>query len=150
MADHYRQFSELIEAITPQERAWIRQVLDCQDDVSTVLKESGIRASAVEPDGWPGFQWQLEDHEPDLWLYSEDSGNVEHVGEFVRAFLARFRPKACWSMTWSDSCSKPRVGEFTGAGLFVTAKNVRFFCAADAVQRMHKRFARVKSSNPKH
>jgi hypothetical protein len=144
MADNYREFSELVEGITPEERAWIRQVLDFQGNVLTALKNTGIRPNSIDPDCWPMFQWELRDHDADLWIYSTESGAVEHVGEFVRAFLSRFRPTACWSMTWADSCSKPRIGEFSGGGLFVIAKSVKLFCADDALNRMHRRFEKAR------
>src|ERR1700722_15164163 len=142
MAENYLLFSEQIVSITEEEEAWIRQVLDVEDEKSAVLKEAGLRVKAVDVDCWPGFEWDVRDAE--LWIYSEESGYIEHVGEFVRAFLSRFRRDDCWSLTWAAACSKPRIGEFYGGGLFVTAKNAKFFNAADALNQMHRRFEKSR------
>ena len=102
MADNYQKFSELVPAIIPKERAWIERVLEATEataEQQQVLREAGIRPDTVDPEYWPGFEWKLDADTPDLWLYAEDYGNVSHVGEFVRAFLARFRPDDCWHVT---------------------------------------------------
>ena len=148
MADNFRKFSQVIEGIEPNEKAWIRHVLEVQEDVLAVLKKAGVRPKPIEPEWWPGFSWKLRDLEGELWLYSEDNGCLEHVGEFVRAFLDRFRPKACWSVTWADTCSAPRIGEFSGGGLFVSAKRIQFFTPDEQIHRLQKRFE--KSARPPH
>jgi hypothetical protein len=151
MADNFRKFSELIDNITAGERAWIREVLNCGSDLMAVLKTAGINTKAVEPEWWPGFEWELREIDGDLWLYSEESGCMEHVAEFVRAFLANFRPKSCWSLTWADTCSNPRIGEFSGGGMFVTATRIRFFMPIDDISwarnRFEKRTRRQRSTD---
>lgn len=61
-----------------------------------------------------------------LWLYSEEGSNLDHVGVLVQAFLAKFRPKACFSLTYAEYCDKLRVGEFGGGAMFVTAEEVKY------------------------
>ena len=61
-----------------------------------------------------------------MWLYAEEWGDVEHVACLVRQFLLRFRPDRCWSLTYSCTCSKLRVGEFGGGAVFVTADEVKY------------------------
>ena len=144
MADYYQQFSESILALTKDEQAWVRGVLTTNDDpetTKTTLKENGIDCQAIEyPEYWPDFQWVID--ADGLWLYSDEHGDLEQVAEFVRAFLARFRPNQCWSLTWSSTCSKPRIGEFGGGALFVTAKQVRFQNAHQFIDQQRERFRR--------
>jgi hypothetical protein len=140
MAINYLLFSETIDEITLAERDWIDRVLIVDERAPTKLKEAGIRLNAIDIECWPGFQWDLRDDGTCLWIYSDESSYVEHVAEFVRAFLARFRPGVCWSMTWAATCSKPRAGEFYGGGIFVTAKTVKSFCAIDHLDRMKRNF----------
>ena len=154
MADNYQQFSEIIPALTEPERTWAERVLACNSDgdhaddgtdAKRVLKEAGIRVRTIDCDDWPGFQFELKGPDFDLWLYGHEYANVSHVGEFVRAFLARFRPIACWSLTWAESCSKPRLGEFGGGGLFVTARTVKVFNVAHWVDRRRRKFEKTRS-----
>jgi hypothetical protein len=144
MANNYLLFSETIDEITPAERNWIDRVLIVDERVSITLKEAGIKLNTIAIECWPGFQWELPDNDTCLWFYSEESGHIEHVAAFARAFLACFRPNACWSMTWAATCSKPRTGEFYGGGIFVTAKTVKSFCVIDALERMKGRFEKPR------
>jgi hypothetical protein len=146
MANNYQLFSDVIRRLTPEEQTWARLVLgsDQQDqgehEPASVLKEAGLDVAAIDLDDWPGFQWEITEPECDLWLYAEECGNASHVGEFVRAFLSRFHPQDCWQLTWANTCSRPCIGEFGGGGLFVTARSVRFFDAADWMARQRRAF----------
>ena len=148
MANNYQLFSAIVPNLSAQERDWANRVLSCQQNVKKRLLGNGIKPCAIEADDWPGFQWEWIHEDHDLWLYAEEYGNIGHVGEFVRAFLARFRPSNCWALTWAQTCSRPRIGEFSGGGLFVTAKSLRAFTALDAVSRMRRRFERKARSCP--
>jgi hypothetical protein len=152
MADNYQLFSEIIPTLTQEERALAERVLGCtqqQDragDAAKILKEAGLNMDAVDLDDWPGFQWSIDSPDSELWLYGEEFGNVSHVAEFVRAFLARFRPADCWQLTWAETCSKPRIGEFGGGGLFVTASRVSYCVPHDWLRRRKKKFERAAQS----
>jgi hypothetical protein len=60
-----------------------------------------------------------------LWLYADNWGNPENVAHLVQKFLKMFRPDQCWSLTYAATCSKPRVGEFEGGAIFVTADAIQ-------------------------
>jgi hypothetical protein len=143
MANHYQQFSEAIDDIAPDERIWINHVLSLRVDKNIVsnLKEEGIEVDDEDSaNWWPGFQWELRDTDTSILIYAQESGDLECVAAFVKAFLAKFRPNDCWSLTWADTCSRPRIGEFSGGGLFITAKSVRFFTPSEDICRMRKQF----------
>ena len=151
MADNYVLFSQVVPRLTAAERAWAERTLGCggrgdelqhEPDLARALHDAGIRTRHVDPDDWPGFAWELTRPGNDLWLYSSESGNPVHAGEFVRALLARFRPRDCWTLTWAETCSRPRVGEFGGGGLFVTARSIRAFSASDWLAGRRRTFAR--------
>ena len=151
MADNYVLFSQVVPRLTAAERAWAERTLGGgergdelqhdEPDPARALHASGIRTRHVDPDDWPGFAWELTRPGNDLWLYSSESGNPVHAGEFVRALLARFRRRDCWTLTWAETCSRPRVGEFGGGGLFVTAGSVRAFSASDWLAGRRRAFA---------
>ena len=153
MADNYQLFSEIIPALTEEERAWTRRVLGCTEGVeregetAIILKDAGVDGDDVDFCDWPGFEWSIDDPSFDLWLYGEDYGNVSHAAEFVRAFLAKFRPTACWQLTWAETCSKPRIGEFGGGGVFVTALKATFCIPHEWLARQKKKFERAAGSS---
>jgi hypothetical protein len=91
---------------------------------------------------WKGGEWGDEDagfeHRFDtdeagpenwgrhLWIYAEEGGDVERVAHLVQKFLKKFRPEECWSLSYATTCSKPRVGEFGGGAVFVTAADIKW------------------------
>jgi hypothetical protein len=86
-----------------------------------------------------------DDHDPDgwgrhLWLYTEEGGEPDHVAWLVQEFLKRFHPQECWSLTYATTCSKPRVGEFGGGAVFVTAEEIRWQNAYEFVEQQRAAF----------
>jgi hypothetical protein len=144
MANNYTLFSEVIPGLRGDERAWVVGLTDDPKADPPDLVAAGIAMNAIDPDDWPGFEFELTDPGGDLWIHSEECGNIVHAAQFVRAFLARFRPAVCWQMTWAEVCSKPRIGEFGGGGVFVTASSVRYCNAHDWTARQVRRFERAE------
>ena len=67
-------------------------------------------------------------------------GSPERVAHLVQKFLRQFRPKECWSLTYATICSKPRVGEFGGGAVFVTADTKVWKNAYDFVEAQREAF----------
>ncbi len=84
-----------------------------------------------------------------LWLYTDDYGNPGTVAHLVQKFLKKFRPQDCWSLTYATTCSKPRVGEFGGGAVFVTAGEIRWENAYDFVQTNQEAFDKRKKAGRK-
>ena len=134
MANNYSQFSEAICKITPEERDWINLVLhlDVEEDEEReqLYQALGLDGSkeqlptADELECWPQFEWSL-DSEGDLWLYSDEGANLEHLEYFVGAFIRKFRPDYIFKATGSETCSKPRIGEFGGWWLVISRDKVQ-------------------------
>lgn len=171
MADNYLQFSETLPNLTAEETAWLKEQLQpivvfgdrefVEDDPAiTTLPVSdpeftGPRFLRDNPDfdyryDAQGFESAFcdEDHPPAryLWLYAEDYGNPEHAAWLIHKFLTRFRPDQCWSLTYANSCSKPRVGEFSGGAVFVTAEEIQWQDADDWVQQQRARFQAAETT----
>ena len=140
MADNYVLFSESIPVLSRQEQDWVRRLLAPEGDGPPDWLAFSLHADAIDLDDWPGFQWEIQLPTQDLWLYAGESGNVLHVGEFVRALLSRFRPSECWHLSWAETCSKPRLGEFGGGGLFVTASSVQSWSAHEWLAQRRAQF----------
>ena len=158
MANNYLQFSEVIPQLTTQEADWLRRQLEIvcvfgkhehpEDKLPPGLDRDkadwiGCRAYrdmlGYDPnwDADVGFEYQFsrDDRDKDwgrhLWLYADESGAGDRVAHLVQKFLKEFRPDGCWSLTWAVSCSKPRVGEFGGGAVFVTAEEIGWQDAYD-------------------
>ena len=129
MANHYLQFSEQIDDIPPDGIKWARKVLDfiaedndCTEAAEDVLKGllyiEGNLGTDVEE--WPDFKVDIDVNS--IWFHSEEFDNIRNIGMFVQALIKRFMPDYIFSLTWAETCSKPRLGEF-GGGCMVVSKD---------------------------
>ena len=164
MADYYLQFSEVIDHLSTDEEAWLCRQLEYifvfgdqeygEDNLPAGLDPDdadweGIRAwrnhDDIEDSEDVGFDYAFGDDRSgdwgrQLWLYRQESGDVERVACLVQQFLKQFRPDHCWSLTYSRTCSKLRVGAFTGGAVFVTAEEIEWETARQFVDDRRKLF----------
>jgi hypothetical protein len=143
MADNYLEFSETIDDVTPEEATWIDQQLseDPNAGCPVFLTDYEDR----DPDDTDcGFTYSFEedDGKRRFWVRSDGCGNVNHVVHLIQKCLKRFRPDQCWSLTYANTCSKPRRGEFGGGAVFVTAHEIRWNDGYDFVEEQRKTFQR--------
>ena len=168
MANNFLQFSEMLPNLAAEEAAWLegqletivafgdREFPENAPAIATMPNApdfTGPRFLRDNPDfdcrfDVLGFEFAFEDEEGSrsLWLYADTRGNPEHVAWLVHKFLKRFRPDQCWSLTYAATCSKPRVGEFSGGAVFVTATEIKQQTADDFVQQ--QRAALKQNGNP--
>jgi hypothetical protein len=175
MADNYLEFSAVLPNLTQPEEAWLKEQLQkvCvfgdatypEDAVPAELADrepdwSGVRFLRDKDDYDPAwdcldFYYAFhDDREVDgwgrhLWVYSEEHGNADNVAWLVQKFLKQFRPDQCWSLTYANTCSKPRAGEFGGGAIFVTADETKWQNSYDFVDQERQAFeARKQPSLP--
>ncbi len=168
MADNYVEFSQVIPQLTEEEADWLRQQLEvvyvfgdreyAEDALPDDLNREdadwvGCRAyrdmAGYDPDfgEHAGFEYAFSEDDEDkdwgrhLWFRTAEYGSVDRVAHLVQKFLKRFRPNDCWSLTWATTCSKPRVGEFGGGAVFVTATDIKWNDAYDFVEQQRAAFA---------
>jgi hypothetical protein len=142
LADNYLQFSEMIENLTPEEKVWLENIPDRgdyednpkYDDGEAWLKafgaalvDYGLDVASIEDtlDMFPYFEYSTDDD--DFWVYTEESADPAHVACVVQAFIKKFRPDMVFTLTWAEACSKPRVGEFGGGAVLVSAQHIQFW-----------------------
>lgn len=145
MANNYRQFSAGL-SLSAEEKVWAEKRLDelRRTPEAENAEPVGEDEDLARYEGRADFEWNFD---PDgVCFYGEESGNVEHVADFVAEYLSKFHPDQCWSMTWADTCSKMRVGEFSGGAVFVTAKRVQFMEAGNWADKQAQKFAKRKKS----
>jgi hypothetical protein len=128
MAQNYTIFSEYLTYTSEEQRVWL-------DEYMGAICDEGY-PDGVDKDPWPEAKAHYDEHcglgfdaewrNGCLWIYTEESGDVDAVGAFVHEFLKKFHKDSYWTMTWACTCSKPRVGEFSGGGIVVHAEGVEF------------------------
>jgi hypothetical protein len=143
MADSYLQFSETLNDLTAEEADWLGHQLESiavidgteypEVDEAVADRETdpsfrGLRFLQGYDDlcddaDVQGFEivFQKDGDNSYAWLSAEEHGDVGRVAHLVQMFLKQFRPDQCWSLTYANTCSKLRVGEFSGGAVFVTA-----------------------------
>ena len=90
--------------------------------------------------GEPGNSWDKY-----LWLFCKDCGDLEQVSQLVQKFLRQFRSGQSWSATYAVTCSKPRVGEFGGGAVVVTAERVTWHDARSFAESEQQEYAKRQS-----
>lgn len=167
MADNYLQFSEIVPRLTAEEEQWLRHQLEVvwifagqeyaedqwpDDHDPSQAQFIGCRAyrdlEGFEPDEYVGFNFEFgtdDDEEPvgwgrHLWVYADEGGDLDRIAHLVQKFLGAFRPSDCWSLTYATTCSRPRVGEFGGGAVFVTATEIAWQNAYEFVEQCRSRF----------
>lgn len=125
MADYYISFSTLIRDLTTEECEWWRNYLIEREK----QKESNDYRTVCE----------LELRDFDVWLYSQDSCDIEKTAELIQRFLSAHRPNSYHSFEWANSCNKPRLDSFSGGGCFISATKLEFFSPHIQIMRARKK-----------
>jgi hypothetical protein len=144
MANNYQCFSEVVSDLTPAEEEWILKQLD-EEAMDDPERRGQL---AWKPEDGIEFEFQIrEEHDAkddssrrSLWIYSEDHGNPYNAAEFVRAFLKKFRLDDSWGVCYCYFSDKPRVGEFGGGAIFVTADAIEHSNAHDWLEAQRTAF----------
>ena len=156
MADNYIEFSEIL-TISWEEKVWAQEFLSIPGKVEALTNEefeSEKNEKLVK--SWKAIQEEFYIEEPGhgfefeanfdrstvtdseegpgdsytLWVYSDDCGNPSHAATFIQKLFQQFpenRKGQVFTLTWSESCSKPRVSEFGGGALAVTIEDYQSF-----------------------
>jgi hypothetical protein len=164
MANNYLQFSEVIDNLTPEEEQWWKDqfkvvyIVDGQELEDYALPEDaewvGCRGYRDFDEGQDdldlvGFDYEFigppaggeaENETRYIWFYADEFGYVERLGHLVKKFLAKFHPNDYWSLTYANTCSKLRRGEFGGGAIFVTATAIKWNDAYNWVESQCQEF----------
>lgn len=114
MANNYTQFSEMIPCETGEQQEWLMQELAVA--VKGEERPDPVCEFEEEP---PHPACEFEANDEGVWVCARESGDLDALADVVVAFQNVFGIEESWTLTWADTCSKPRVGEFGGGGLVV-------------------------------
>lgn len=126
MANNYCRSSSFIH-IKPEQK---EQTLEILAKIEAELLED-------EDYGYAGFVAQFNDAsdygDSGLWIYEEESIVPEHLERLVKALVEELDLPGITTCSWSYTCSKPRVNEFSG-GAFAITKGKDTIWVGDAYQ----------------
>ena len=120
MADNYLLFAESLTELTPDEETWLAERLAGNN-------QSANNSDVDDEDDSLGIEFEFYGEQPGrrcLKLYAIEAGDPDAAAHLVQEFLRRFRPRACFSLSWCTSCSKMRDGEFGGGAIFVMTDRI--------------------------
>jgi len=140
MANNYTRSSVALTVNEEQERFLkdAGELADCIDDGSepVVPEWAGELARSVSDYGW-GWQMTTYPVSPGtIYVYSEETANVEGMALLLTEYLCRFDPKGCIMVTWALTCSSPRPDEFGGGGMLVYAKETIWLDVQDELRKI--------------
>lgn len=133
MANSYTQFSSQLKLKNADAADWIRRkLIDMgeEEDPST----GGPKVD---------FEWEIGEDSDGGWFCwfhdNGESGNIDQIAEIVKEYLGMFDRKGSFVLEWANTCSKPRVNQFGGGKLLVTAKEIHTEPGwVKALQKKHK------------
>lgn len=147
MADYYLQFSETLDELTPEEEQWLHEQFAGDPDTGCpVFLLDYEDRDADDTDYHFGMSFDGQGDSRHLWLYADGHGDVGRVAHLVQKFLKQFRPDESWSLGYATTCSKPRVGEFGGGAVFVTARDIRWRNVDDIIAQEEAWFQASKAA----
>lgn len=160
MADNYQSFSQSFYIKGGKKAVdWIKEHLDQFDgemyeEGHPMRRDQEALAELYDLEEdyyYLGFEWDIDSQEGKrsvLCLYSMDYSNLDHAAHFMRLYLQKFDPKGCLTVTFANTCSKARPGEFGGGAAFVTADDIKWMHTDDwcANQRKAWRDQKAKAS----
>ena len=135
MANNYVQFSEMIEI----------DDTDARENLYKRIVNSG------DEDSEASFICNVEQEGVALWLYADDYGDLGALWYQIEEWQKAYDITFPFSMTWSETCSYPRLGEF-GGGWSITYKGctiagTTWDAVADALQELLKEDKDAKSNS---
>ena len=116
MANSYLQFSALIPCATKEQKQWLAAKLDEQ----------------AESDDGPVCSYEIESD--GVWAYAEEYGDPGRLAEIVATYQQQFDRQDGWVLSWAQTCSKMRLGEFTG-GAVAVCRGTTHFVVPDSIAR---------------
>jgi hypothetical protein len=149
MANNYTDTSFIV--LLPN-KAVQTQILNMLEDLSSLMEEDPA------PTHWPinevtslHVDLELEDYcycgfnceaanEHDLWVYGDESVNVDQIASFFEWVMYKFQLPEPIAFMWADYCSKPRLGEQGGGACFITQDGTRWMSTYGWLEKQKAEF----------
>ena len=119
MANNYQQLSSGFKLKTIAEREWWERKLAVpafeDNDEDDPDSDFNVRNYAT-----------IESDDNFLWFHFDESGDIDALVEVLQEFLKDIDPEGAIGFSWADTCSKPRVDEFGGGAVYITATDTKW------------------------
>jgi len=126
MANNYQEFSEEIVCRTKEEYEALLNALTTSKD----------------EEDYPPCETYGDPEALSIWLHAEESGDIEKLANIISEFQTEFSNPEPFFLSWADTCSKPRIGEFSGGAVAIYKGEAKYFLpiqlAKQWVQRKRK------------
>lgn len=132
MPNNYLEFSETIENLKLCEIEWWEKKAR---EVSVAYEKD---PDSAYDDRTACIDFSVDKEKKRVWFHADENGDPYKVGCVVQQFLKLFRANEYFSLTWACWCSKPRIGEFDGGAIFVTADEIRFHPVCEWVEQVKR------------
>ena len=128
MANNYTEFSFLLLCSQEEAQKVIARYDDNKDSFDMDSDEYFEQYSGILYDVVGGGVWVHDD---------EGEGNVEAAIVFCQTYLREVgKPNQGVIIEWATTCSKPRLNEFFGGAVLVTADEVNSISAENELRRL--------------
>lgn len=124
MANYYSQFSTHIPYRTRKEELWLLAQLEAQD-------------TSGDDDG-PYCNYAHHPKAQAVWVYTEESGNVDALANLVARFQTRFAIPTPWTLEWANTSSRPVLDSFSGGAIVVYNGKIHYISPRDLAERWIK------------
>jgi hypothetical protein len=127
MADNYSLFAAFIPVPTHEEsRSFVRRLGKMENSVE------------LQP-GYEGDFIGGDSRVRGYHICSEDSFDPDELAQTLRAHWRKWKRQDVIAITWADTCSKPRAGEFGGGAIVVGPRGYRVEGAYTTAERLAKK-----------
>ena len=121
MADYYTQYSKVVPGTNEQIEWLLKKFEEHKED--NEFSELGSYETDIKG----------------LWIYDEgmDGSDIGQVADLLHQYLVHFDLNHELSISWANTCSKPRLSSFTGGAVAITKKGTAY-CSNPADVAMKK------------
>jgi hypothetical protein len=122
MANNYLEFSEILEVDSQEEADWIF---------------NRVEQHQADENNPPLGDVELEDP-TSIWFHADEFGDIEGIAKIVQEYLIEFNKPEYFTLTYAETCSKPREGEFGGGAVIVSQNEIKYLNAHSWVEEQIK------------
>ena len=141
MANTYVQTSLLVP-LTAEQQEYAEMVYNKLFEEGETLNEFQEEILVDADYRYAGFRFEREPE--GIWLYDDECLDIDTLTSFIFHLVNKFQLGPV-GFTWAETCSKPRLDEFSGGAVVVSQKEgVRVWSAWTEMQDMVRKARSVE------
>jgi len=135
MANNYLESSFSISLLSQKEIDWWNKE-------GYREKDEDLDSQDMTVDNAYCNDWERID-DGSIWFHGEESLDVDAAALVIQRFLRDCRPDGCVGLTYAVTCSKPRLDEFDGGGIFITSSKIKTMNGYSWIQEQINKFNKM-------